>query len=373
MIHDFVIVGAGISGAAVAYELSAHGSVILLEAESAPGYHSTGRSAALYTRNFGGCVVRRINQASYDFFLAPPAGFCETPLLTPRGLLTVAGSEHEADVSRILQRPGTDGPASRMTSAEACAMVPFLRPDRISVAAYESDVSDIEVASLHHGYLRALKISGAAVACGMRVHSLTRKTDHWELVAGETTWRGRTVINAAGAWADEVGRLAGARSIGLTPKRRTAIIVDLPSGVESGKLPAVDFAGSEAYIKPEAGKLMASPGDQTPVEPQDVQPEELDIAVVVDWLQGETTLQVNRIEHSWAGLRSYVKDGAPVVGFDPDVPGFFWLAGQGGYGIMMAPALGRAAASLVLGADWPDDLGSLGVVEADISPSRLTS
>jgi D-arginine dehydrogenase len=165
--------------------------------------------------------------------------------------------------------------------------------------------------------------------------------------------------------------MAGATPIGLVPKRRTAIIVDPPPATNVDAMPVIDFVAGDAYLKPDAGRIMASPGDQTPVEPQDVRPEEWDIAVLVDWLERETLIPVRRIAHSWAGLRSFVADETPVVGFDSTVPGFFWLAGQGGYGIMMAPALGRATADLIVSGDLPADLREGGIDEADLSPARF--
>ncbi len=246
----------------------------------------------------------------------------------------------------------------------------MLRPEFVQAAAYESGVMDINVAALHQGYLRAIRQSGGTVSCSMRVDTITRNGGRWDLSAGGKTINGQTIINAAGAWADEVGKIAGAAAIGLVPKRRTAILVEPPAGIEPDGLPAVDFADTDCYIKPEGGKLMASPGDETPVEPQDIQPEEMDVAVLADWLQRRTLIQIRRIGHRWAGLRSFVADGTPVVGYDPVVPDFFWLAGQGGYGIMMAPTLGRATASLVHTGCMPDDLVASGVTAEDLSPLR---
>jgi D-arginine dehydrogenase len=370
--YDFAIIGAGISGAAAAYELAQHGSVLILEAELAPGYHSTGRSAALYTPNLGNSVVRRINRASRAFLNAPPAGFCEVPLLSQRGLLTVAGNGDEGLLSDIVDRSDADSQVDRRTAQQACEMVPLLRPECVSAALYEPAVADIEVAVLHQAYLRAAQKAGGVLARGKRITDIMRIGRHWRLEAGDSHWECRIIINAAGAWSDEVGAMAGAKLIGLVPKRRTAIVVALPQDVDSQTLPAVDFAGSEAYFKPEGGKLMASFGDQTPVEPQDVRPEEIDIAVAADWLSRHTYIEVDRVDHSWAGLRSYVDDGLPVVGFDAVIPDFFWLAGQGGYGIMMAPSLGQATSSLLVDNDLTKDLLASGLTKDQLSPDRLS-
>lgn len=368
---DFLIIGAGISGAAAAFELAAHGSVIVLEAETMPGYHSTGRSAALYTRNYGNRVVRRINQASHGFFTNPPAGFADVPLLTPRGSLTVASSENLNGLGAILSLSEPGHAITEVSAARCLELCPILRPGHVAAGAFEPGVMDMDVAAIHQGYLKGLKARGGIVTCRARVERIERKGGQWQVKAGAETITARIVINAAGAWAGQIGQIAGAADIGLVPKRRTAITVDLPAGFEVAAMPAVDVIGSDGYFKPDAGRLMASPGDQTPVEPQDAQPDEWDIAVLVDWLQTQTTLEVRRIASSWAGLRSFVADETPVVGFDAEAEGFFWLAGQGGYGIMMAPALARATAALVTDGALPADLSAGGLFSADLSPQRF--
>lgn len=373
MTCDYLVIGAGISGAAAAYELALDRSVVMIEAESMPGYHSTGRSAALYTRNFGSALVQRVNQASYDFFLNPPAGFTDRPLLSPRGALTIAapGEEHRLDAILGLSAPGHE--IVLLTAKAAVALAPLLRADRVAAAAYERGVMDIDVSALHQGYLRGFKQRGGSMVCGKRIGKLEHRGGLWHATAGDETFSARVVINAGGAWADEIGALAGAASIGLVATRRTAITLDVPAHLDISAMPAVDYAGSDAYFKPDAGRLLASPGDRTAIDPQDVQPDEFDIAVLVDWLERETMLSVRRIASSWAGLRCFVADDAPVVGFDPIVPNFFWLAGQGGYGIMMAPALGRATAGLILTETLPVDLRASGIDASAFAPSRLYS
>lgn len=371
MIYDFVVIGGGISGASAAYELADAGTVKVLEGESSSGYHSTGRSAALFTRNFGGPTVRRINALSAAFFNAPPDGFCEHPLLTPRGALTVANADAVDRLAPLLalSEPGEE--IVEVSPAEAVERAPYLRPERVAAAIYEANVADIDVAGLHQGYLKGIGRRGGSVETGQPVTALTRRDGVWTVQTATQTVRAKIVVNAAGAWAEEIGRLAGTRPIGLIPKRRTGIIVDPPPGLNLAASPAVDFAGSDAYIKPEAGKLMASPGDATPTAPQDVQPEELDIAILADWIETETAIQVRRIAHSWAGLRSFVADEAPVVGFDALVPDFLWLAGQGGYGIMMAPTLAKLAASLASGSDRTGAGLDPALPVAALSPDRL--
>ncbi|MFM9973020.1 MAG: NAD(P)/FAD-dependent oxidoreductase [Beijerinckiaceae bacterium] len=365
------MIGAGISGASAAYELASHGKVLLLEAETSPGYHSTGRSAALFTRNYGNPIVRRINQASHDFFLNPPEGFCEQPLLSPRGALTVAPPGQESGLEAILSLSAVGHEIELVSAARALELAPLLRTERVACAAYEPGVTDIDVASLHQGFLRGFKKRGGSLQCGHRVEQLERRHGAWHAKAGDTSIRARIIVNAAGAWADEIGRLAGARPIGLVPKRRTAIIVDAPPDMQTTNMPTVEILGNDAYLKPDAGRIMASPGDQTPSAPQDAQPDEFDIAVLVDWLETETRIKVRRIGSSWAGLRSFVADEVPVLGYDAQADGFFWLAGQGGYGIMMAPALARVTAGLILGKPLPQQLQDFGINRADLDPVRV--
>jgi D-arginine dehydrogenase len=367
LIYDFLVIGGGISGASAAYTLAEQGSVLLLEAEPAMGYHSTGRSAALFTRNYGGPVVRQINAASEPFFRTPPPGFCDAPLLTPRGALTVALPEHAATLDALLAMSEPGEEVCLIDPKDACEMVPFLRPERVSRAVYEANVTDIDVANLHLGYLKGAKARGAKTLAAQPVTGMSYQSGVWHIETQGDHFSAATIINAAGAWADKIGTMAGARSIGLVPKRRTAMIINGPDGLQCGAMPLVDFAGFGAYIKPEAGKLMASPGDATPTDPHDAWADDMDIAILADRIEQETTIEVTKIEHSWAGLRSFVADEAPVVGFDPEVSGFFWLAGQGGYGIMMAPALSVMTADLCLNRS---EVNTTPLVKS-LSPHRL--
>lgn len=355
------------AGASAAYELAPYGSVLLLEAETTMGYHATGRSAALFTRNYGCPIVRQVNAASAPFFRSPPAGFCETPLLTPRGSLTVAPPGHEGGLDDLLAMTEPGEEVVRIDPKDACEMVPFLRPERVGHAAFEANVTDIDVANLHLSYLKGAKARGAVVMTKQSVAALTLQAGVWTVQTAKDTHSAAIIINAAGAWADQIGEMAGARRIGLVPMRRTAIIINAPEGTQCAALPAVDFAGTGAYMKPDAGKLMASPGDATPTDPHDAWADDMDIAVFADWIEHETTIKVEKIEHSWAGLRSFVPDEAPVVGFDSDVAGFFWLAGQGGFGIMMAPALAMLTAKFCTQTSMPTN----DHFATALSPARL--
>jgi len=367
---DFLIVGAGISGAAAAYALAPFGRVILLEMESRPGYHSTGRSAALYTPNYGPPVVRAICRASFPFLQNPPEGFSEQPLLTPRGLLLIATPGQEAAFDAALAAAVEKNEIYEISESQASALVPVLKPSAIARAALEAGVCDMDVAAMHQGFLRGARRQGCRIFTDCRVEKLTHDGKDWLVLSTTGRFRAKTVINAAGAWAEHIGICAGLPPIGLVPKRRTAIRINPPADFSLAGMPAVDSAGEHTYFKPDAAMIMASPGDETPLEPQDAQPEDIDVAIIADWLERHTNLDVTRIPHRWAGLRSFVADGLPVAGFDPAAPGFFWLAGQGGYGIMMAAALGQTAASLITSGSLPPPLVAQGITPATIGPGR---
>ncbi len=372
MIYDFIVVGAGIAGASAAYELAEHSKVLILESESQPGYHSTGRSAALFTPNFGNRMVCSINKISELFFNNPPAHFIDSPLLKPRGALSVAAHGQDTELDQLLSLSTPSHLIEEITAVDALSIAPFLRADRVGRAVLEKGVSDIDVATLLHAYVKGFKNRGGELIGNEAVESLSYKNGSWLVSTRNHTYQAQTIINAAGAWADQVGALAGAASIGLVPKRRTVITFDATTGYSLGDLPLVEFARSGVYMKPESGKLIASLADATPTSPQDVQPEELDVAVLADQIQQETLIPVNRILHRWAGLRSFVKDESPVVGFDHLVPNFVWLAGQGGYGIMMAPTLARAVAQLCLSGSLPKDMLSAGISIDDLDAKRLS-
>lgn len=370
---DFLVIGAGISGAAAAFELAAHGNVAVLESEDRPGYHSTGRSAALFTRHYGGPTVRKLSGAALPFFTDPPPGFAEHPLLTPRGGLTIGSAEQRQEIDDLLALGTANGSIVELSPQQAVARAPYLKPDAFACAAYEEGILDMDVAAIHQGFLRGLKARGGQVICETPVQRLERIGRTWHADSGETLVRAPVVVNAAGAWGDVIAAMAGAKPVGLVPKRRTAILIDLPTGTDTRGWPAVEDAGNGCYCKPETGRVMASPGDATPSEPCDAQPDDYDVAVAADFLERATTIPVRRINHKWAGLRSFVADEAPVAGFDDRVPGFFWLCGQGGYGIMLAPVLGRAAAHLIQHGSLPGDLADRGLTLGELAPERFRS
>lgn len=372
-VFDFLVIGGGISGTSAAYELANFGSVALLEAENALGYHSTGRSAALFTGNFGNKTIRAINQVSEIFFKNPPNGFCLNDLLTPRGSITIAnpGQEHELDL--LFSLATEQNIIEQLTPEKTFEMAKIVKSEQVGIGAYESDVTDIDVANLHQGYIKGLSNRGGEIFKTQRVEQMHYEDEIWHIKAGKSEFQAKQIINAAGGWADQIGALANATKIGLIAKRRTMVVVEAPSDVDVNKLPVIEFADTGAYIKAEGGKLLACPGDQTPVEPQDIQPDEMDVAILVDWLQNKTNIVVKRIDHSWAGLRSFVADEIPVVGYDAKIPKFFWLAAQGGFGIMMAPTLAYACASLMTQDKLPQQLLDVGVTADILSPNRFSS
>jgi D-arginine dehydrogenase len=370
---DYIIIGGGIAGASIAYWLAPFGSVIVLERESQPGYHSTGRSsAALYMESYGPPQVRALTAASRCFFDHPPAGFSEHPLLTPRGAMTFAltGQAAQLNTHEALVRSVSCN-VERLDADEACRRVPVLRRSEVLGAVYEADAADIDVDALHHGFLRGMRAAGGTVICDAEVLTLTRPGDTWEVGTTRGCYRAPVLINAAGAWADVIGKMAGADPIGLVPKRRSAFIFQPPAGIDTSRWPLLMCVDESFYIKPEAGMLLGSPANADPVEPQDVQAEELDIAIAIDRIESITTLSVRRPSHAWAGLRSFVADGEFVGGFDPRVPGLFWAAAQGGYGIQTAPAAGQAYAALLRGIQLPARIVDFGVDAAAFSPARF--
>ncbi len=372
MDFDIVIIGAGISGAAAGYALASSRKVLLLEGESQPGYHSTGRSAAVYEPNFGNATVRAFNIASAAFLTSPPAGFADGPLVTPRGELTICDADRRPALDALLALDGLGGNRVReIALEEAAAMIPVVNLEGVRWAAYEPGVMDMDVHAIHRGFLKGFAALGGRLLCDAPVRRIERRAGLWHVEAGGEKIAAPLIVNAAGAWADSVAALAGLPPLGLEPRRRTAVILPPPDGLDVRAWPVLGVAGEEAYINSHSGKLLASPGDATPVEPQDVQPEEMDVALLVDWIERRTTLRVRRIERKWAGLRTFAPDKAPVAGEDPAGPGFWWLAGQGGYGIMMSESLGRTLASLMLDGRLPADVAALGVATAAIAPGRL--
>lgn len=372
MHFDFIIVGAGIAGASLAFELSATARVCLIEAESSPGYHTTGRSAALFAPSYGGAAVRAITRASQAFFDNPPAGFTNGPLLSARGCLYPARGDQGTALLAMaegIRRSG--GTVDEISAAEAKAMIPLFRDGYVAAAILDRAAKDIDVDALLQGFLRGAKARGAALKTQSRLFETERVSGVWKVPIADGVVEAPALVNAAGAWADEIAGICGARAQGLRPLRRTALLVDPPGAVDVAAWPAVIDVDEKFYFKPDAGKLLLSPADETPDFPGDVQAEEIDVAIGVDRVQRAIDLPVRRVSHSWAGLRTFAPDKQPIVGFDDAVPGFFWCAGQGGYGIQTAPAMARLAAALLRQAPLPGDIMAEGLDLDDIAPGRF--
>lgn len=372
MQHRFAIIGAGIAGASVSYWLSQHESVLVLEREDQPGYHSTGRSAAMFIETYGPPLVRALTIGSRPFYEAPPTGFADYPILTPRGVLLIGTEAQRALLDQAYTVACDVGSeVVRLSAAEACARVPALRTEYVAGAIYEADPTDIEVHTLHHGFLNGIRQHGGQIITSAEVTSLVCQTNGWRIETSAGMFEAETVVNAAGAWCDEIAKRAGVPPLGLVPKRRSAFTFSPPENMAITTWPTVVSADESFYFKPEAGTLLGSPANVDPTVPHDVRPEELDIATGIARIEAATTLTIRRPARTWAGLRSFVADGELVGGFDPAVPGFFWLAGQGGYGIQTAAAMGQVCSAILLGQLVPEPLAKLGISAAGLSPQRL--
>jgi D-arginine dehydrogenase len=367
---DIIVIGAGMAGASVAAELATQAKVLLREMESAPGYHTTGRSAAVFAETYGPPPIRALTRASAAFFEAPPAGFAQHPLLSGRDIMMIARADQFDALDRLIDEVSGAATVERLDALQTRARSPLLRDGYAMASMLDSNGRDIDVNGLHQGYLRAFRAAGGTIATDVQVSGLEHSGDIWHVSGGTGGFTAPVVVNAAGAWADQIGGKAGAVPIGLVPKRRTAITVAAPDGANPDVWPITIDVEEQFYVKPDAGKLLMSPADETPSPPCDAQPEEIDIAICVDRVETAFDLSVRHIESRWAGLRSFVADKAPVCGYDPGAPGFFWLAGQGGYGIQSAPGLSRTAAALVLQRPVPQDVLDQGLDPADISPRR---
>lgn len=369
MQFDVAIVGAGMAGASFAWRVAGSCSVVLIEAEAQPGVHATGRSAAMFMESYGPAGARALTRASRAFYACPPPGFTDVPLLGPRGALYVAGAGQAALIDEqeaAWRAMGTE--IMRLDPAQTCRLVPCLRPEALAGALYEREAMDIDVHALHHGFLRGARQRGAHLWTSARLsaanHGVGPDGAAWSLeLADGRALSARTLVNAAGAWADDVARLAGVAPIGLVPRRRSAFTFDAPTGLDVRHWPVVGALDDEAgwYFKPDAGRLLGSPANADDTLPHDVQPEELDIAIGIDRIQQATTLTIRRPSSTWAGLRTFSPDGELVIGPDPAQPDFFWLAGQGGYGIQTAAGASELAASLLAGAGLPPGLEAAGV------------
>jgi D-arginine dehydrogenase len=372
MMYDFIVIGAGIAGTSLAYELARSARVCVIEGEARPGVHATGRSAALFAPSYGGREIRVLTRASRSFFDHPPAGFCEHPLLRQRGCLYIARPDQRDRLNLMIDEiRASGGNVAAIDRNEALTLVARLRESYVAHAALDSDATDIDVDALHQGFLRGARAAGVKLVTGNWIDKVQRCNGVWSIELRDGTLSAPVLVNTAGAWADEIAAMCGALRIGLQPLRRTALLVDAPPDTDMRDWPAVIDADEQFYFKPDAGKLLLSPADETPDQPGDAQPDDLDIAIAVDRVEAALDIEIRRVSHSWAGLRTFSPDRTPVVGFDPHTAGLFWCAGQGGYGIQTAPAMARTAAALAKREPLPVDVVAAGLSAEDLSPQRF--
>ena len=368
---DFLIVGGGVAGLSAGARLTRHGQVVVLEAEAALGYHSSGRSATFSHFGIGNRIVRALTAHSRDYFLGAGDG----ALCRRSTALFVATEEMLPALDRLGRDMAIHSDAVRPADPEAMRrLFPPLRTgaDAVVAGLVDADGLRLDSDALLQSYKRIVREAGGAVLTGRRVAAVERAGPGWTVATdGGESWAAPVLIDAAGAWADAVAAMAGVRPLALKPLRRTIIVVDPPPGADVRDWPFVKTAVDDFYILPESGRLMASPVDEVESAPCDARPEEYDVALAAWKVERYTNLSVERIAHRWAGLRTFTADRSPAAGFAADAPGFFWLAGQGGFGLQTAPAMAEAVEALVTGSAWPDALARLGVGAADLAPGRL--
>ena len=366
---DFLIVGGGVAGLSAGARLARHGRVVVLEAEEALGYHSSGRSATFSHFGIGNRIVRALTARSRAFFLEAGEG-----VLARRSTALFVATE---EMRKTLETLGRDmasftDSVHAADEAEMLRLFPPLRTggDAIVAGLVYPDGLRLDSDAMLQSFARSIRQDGGKVLTGSRIERIEAGGAGWRVEANGESWSAPVLVNAAGAWADMVAEQAGIAPLGLQPLRRTIIVVDPPEGADARGWPFVKTAVDDFYILPEGGRLMASPVDEVECEPCDAQPEEYDVALAAWKVERYTTLAVGRIAHRWAGLRTFTRDRTPAVGFDPDAHGFFWLAGQGGFGLQTAPAIAEAVEALILGGAWPQGLSALGVEAQDLAPRR---
>jgi len=366
---DAIVIGAGMAGASVAYFMAPYARVLVLEREAYAGMHSTGRSAALFSETYGSPQVRALTRATRPFLMQPPADFAAHPILTPRGA-TIIGTAAQGDEVRALYEAIVPFTADieLHDTARLQAAVPVLRPEAAHIGLHEPGAADIDVNELHQGFLRGLRARGGELRLDVGIRAIGRSGDGWQVDDSERAYRAPLLLNAAGAWVDQVAALAGVTPIGIVPKRRSVFLFDPPEGLATAHWPFINSVDESFYFKPDAGLLLGTCANADPVEPHDVQPEDYDLALGIHRIEEATTLTIRRPRRSWAGLRSFVADGDLVGGFAPDAPGFFWVAAQGGYGIQTSAAMGEACANLALGRPLPAPLADAGLSAAMLAP-----
>ncbi len=362
---DVLVIGAGMAGVGAAARLAPSARVTVLEMEARPAYHTTGRSAATFILNYGNAVLRALNRASEEV-LRTGGDLAERGFLSPRGLLYLAAEGHEAHLDHAMA--GASG-MEEIGAGEAARLFPLLRRDRVARAAVERDASDIDVDALLQAFLRELRAHGGALVPKAEVSAMRRDAGVWRVETAAGRFEASIVVNAAGAWGDVIAARAGIAPLGLQPMRRSIAVVPVPEGRDPRGWPLVASAAEDWYAKPDGGRLWVSPADEDPVEPHDAWPDDMVLAEGIDRFQSMVAMEVTRVERSWAGLRTFAPDRTPVVGPEPGDQGFYWLCGQGGYGIQTSPALSRLAADHILGLGNPLPDATV----AALSPARFRS
>ncbi|HMO75285.1 MAG TPA: FAD-dependent oxidoreductase [Sphingopyxis sp.] len=369
---DFLIVGGGIAGVSAAARLAPHGRAILLEAETAFGYHSSGRSATWYHFGIGKSVVRGMTAFSREHFETPGATGTDLSRASPALFIAPPAMLAGLDALEEEMRPFSTG-LERLDADAVREVVPVLRcgGEGIVAGVLDHSARRLDSEALQQDYRAAIKRAGGEAIANARVAAIAREGGVWvTTTASGERFAAPLLVNAAGAWCDEIAGLAGVAPLGLMVLRRTIIAFDPPADCDIRDWPFTKTAIDDFYMLPESGKLLACPVDEVPSAPGDAQPEEYDIALAAAKVEEYTSLPIRRIGHSWAGLRTFAADRVPVAGFAPDTEGFFWLAGQGGYGLQTAPAMAAAVEALVTSGEWPAGLAEWDVTTADLSPGR---
>jgi D-arginine dehydrogenase len=371
---DVIMVGGGMAGVSIGYELAADHRVALLDMEGTLAFHTTGRSAAMFLESYGGPAVRALTTASREFLTNPPSDV-EGVLLTNLAMLHIASAGRGAAIRELYRDVSSLVPEVDLVEPDdVLKLQPLMRPGYVELALLEPGAMEIDVHALHQGFLRGLRRRGGEVVVSAPVHGVERRHGVWTVSdAAGRAWQAPVVVNAAGAWADRVAQVFGAAPVGLAPLRRTAFTIDAPAGVDARSMPMVADIDDAFYFKPEGRRFLCSPADETPQEPADARPDESEIARALETIGEATTLDVSHVRSSWAGLRSFVADRTPVVGHDPSVEGLFWYAAQGGYGIQIAPALARTGAALLRGRPVPDDVARRGLTADALAPDRFAA
>lgn len=364
---DVLVIGGGIAGLSAAAALSNHARVAVIEAEDQIGYHSSGRSATMVHYALGDRLVRALTLASRPFFDDPPDGFTDVPLGRRMPVLVHARDDERAALDRLDAEISRFASLERLDAAGVHALCPLLKEDaRHGIA--DLNAMRLDPHALLQGNLRQLRSRGGELHTGQRVAAIAREGAAWLLTSDKgERFSAPVLVNAAGSWADRVAALAGVRPVGLEPKRRTIITFDAPPGTDLDRLPFAKTVNDGLYFAPESGRLFASPMDEDPSEPMDAQPDEYEVALAAYRMEERTTVAVRQIHSKWAGLRTFTSDRHPAVGFAPDAEGFFWLAGQGGFGLQTSPAIAAIAESLIAGTAWPVP----DVAAEDLLPDRF--